>query len=68
MEGGGQEQEHYIDNAVRAVREKRQVPEIDFTIHQMEDGSQVSTQERVCKGEWRHVLQVWRPLRDTRLG
>jgi len=53
MEGGGQEQEQYIDNAIRAVREKRQVPEIDFTIHQMEDGTQVSTQERVCKGEWR---------------
>jgi hypothetical protein len=26
------------------------VPEIDFTLHTMEDGSQVSTEERVCKG------------------
>jgi hypothetical protein len=40
----------YIDNAMRAVREKKPLPEIDFTLHTMEDGSQVSTQERVCKG------------------
>ena len=33
-----------------AVREKKPVPEIDFTLHTMEDGAQVSTQERVCKG------------------
>ncbi|KAI9777268.1 MAG: 3',5'-cyclic-nucleotide phosphodiesterase (PDEase) (3':5'-CNP) [Geoglossum umbratile] len=38
-----------LDNAIRAVREKRPVPEIDFTLHTMEDGSQVSTLERVCK-------------------
>ena len=35
----------------RAVHEKRPVPEIDFSLHTMEDGNQVSTQERVCKGE-----------------
>jgi serine/threonine-protein phosphatase 2B catalytic subunit len=35
----------------RAVREKKPVPEIDFTLHTMEDGNTVSTQERVCKGE-----------------
>lgn len=35
---------------VRAVQEKKPVPEIDFSLHTMEDGSQVSTQERVCKG------------------
>lgn len=34
----------------RAVIEKKPIPEIDFTLHTMEDGSQVSTQERVCKG------------------
>jgi len=34
----------------RAVTEKRPVPEIDFSLHTMEDGTQVSTQERVCKG------------------
>jgi serine/threonine-protein phosphatase 2B catalytic subunit len=51
MEGSGSNPEVYLDNAIRAVREKKQVPEIDFTIHEMEDGSQVNTQERVCKGE-----------------
>lgn len=51
MEGSGANQEQYLDNAIRALREKKQVPEIDFTIHEMEDGSQVNTQERVCKGE-----------------
>lgn len=46
-------QDQYIDNAIRAVQNKsnRQIPEIDFTLHTMEDGTQVSTQERVCKGE-----------------
>lgn len=39
-----------VDNAIRAIREKKPVPEIDFTIHTMEDGTQVNTQERVCKG------------------
>ncbi|KAF4555112.1 Hypothetical protein D9617_3g021820 [Elsinoe fawcettii] len=39
----------YIDSAVRAVTNKRPIPEIDFTLHTMEDGSQVSTTERVCK-------------------
>lgn len=34
----------------RALLEKKPVPEIDFTLHTMEDGTQVSTQERVCKG------------------
>lgn len=39
-----------VDNAIRAIQEKKPVPEIDFTIHTMEDGTQVSTLERVCKG------------------
>lgn len=39
-----------VDNAIRAIREKRPLPEIDFTIHVMEDGTQVNTNERVCKG------------------
>ncbi|KAK2748954.1 3',5'-cyclic-nucleotide phosphodiesterase (PDEase) (3':5'-CNP) [Myotisia sp. PD_48] len=34
---------------VTAVTEKKPVPEIDFTLHTMDDGTQVSTQERVCK-------------------
>ena len=40
----------YIDNAIRAVKQKKPLPEIDFTLHTMEDGTQVSTLERVCKG------------------
>lgn len=36
--------------AQRAMEHKKPVPEIDFTLHTMEDGQQVSTQERVCKG------------------
>jgi len=39
-----------LENAIRAVNEKRPPPEIDFTLHTMEDGAQVSTLERVCKG------------------
>lgn len=39
-----------VDNAIRAIQEKKPLPEIDFTIHTMEDGTQVSTMERVCKG------------------
>ncbi|EFX03610.1 serine/threonine-protein phosphatase 2b catalytic subunit [Grosmannia clavigera kw1407] len=38
-----------VDNAIRAITDKRPVPEMDFTIHVMEDGSNVSTLERVCK-------------------
>ncbi|EGY18035.1 serine/threonine-protein phosphatase 2B catalytic subunit [Verticillium dahliae VdLs.17] len=38
-----------VDNAIRAIREKKPLPEIDFTIHTMEDGTQVNTMERVCK-------------------
>ena len=34
----------------RAMSDKGPVPEIDFTLHTMEDGASVSTQERVCKG------------------
>ncbi|KAI9828328.1 MAG: 3',5'-cyclic-nucleotide phosphodiesterase (PDEase) (3':5'-CNP) [Thelocarpon impressellum] len=38
-----------LDNAIRAVHEKKPVPEIDFTLHTLEDGTQVATNERVCK-------------------
>jgi len=41
---------NHMDVTVRAVAQKKPVPEIDFTLHTMEDGNQVSTQERVCKG------------------
>ena len=50
MDEPGVDQSTYIDNAVRAVQNKKEIPEIDFTLHTMEDGTQVSTQERVCKG------------------
>ena len=44
------QQDAYFNTAVRAVHNRRPLPEIDFTIHKMEDGTEVSTQERVCKG------------------
>ena len=43
-------QNDQINAAIKAIREKPALPEIDFTLHTMEDGSTVSTQERVCKG------------------
>jgi serine/threonine-protein phosphatase 2B catalytic subunit len=43
------DQNTYLDSAIRAVKEKKPLPEIDFSLHTMEDGSQVSTMERVCK-------------------
>lgn len=43
------EKQIQVDNAVRAIQQKKPVPEIDFTLHTMEDGTQVSTMERVCK-------------------
>jgi len=46
----GIENRTQVDNALRAIHQKKPVPEIDFTLHTMEDGSQVSTMERVCKG------------------
>lgn len=39
-----------VEKALLAIQNKGPIPEIDFTIHTMEDGSQVSTQERICKG------------------
>jgi serine/threonine-protein phosphatase 2B catalytic subunit len=40
-----------MDRALaRAVTDKKPVPEIDFSLHTMEDGNQVSTMERVVKG------------------
>jgi serine/threonine-protein phosphatase 2B catalytic subunit len=40
----------YFDNAIRAVKQKKPAPEIDFTLHTMDDNTQVSTTDRVCKG------------------
>lgn len=46
----GFDQSKYFDQAMRAVHDKKPLPEIDFTLHTMEDGTQVSTLDRVCKG------------------
>jgi serine/threonine-protein phosphatase 2B catalytic subunit len=45
----GLENRTQVDNALRALQQKKPDPEIDFSLHTMEDGSQVSTMERVCK-------------------
>lgn len=37
-------------NPVREVADQKPAPEIDFSLHTMEDGTQVSTLERVVKG------------------
>jgi len=36
--------------AIEAMQNKLPVADVDFTVHVMEDGTEVSTQERVCKG------------------
>ncbi|KAI0371410.1 serine/threonine protein phosphatase 2B [Pilatotrama ljubarskyi] len=38
-----------IQKAIDQIQEKRAVPEIDFTQHQLENGYTISTQERVVK-------------------
>jgi len=48
---GPMRQDHYFDAAIRAVRDKKPPPEMDFTLHTMDDGTEVSTLERVCKGK-----------------
>lgn len=45
----GASKDSYFNNALRTAAKKLPVPEIDFSVHQMEDGTTVSTQERVCK-------------------
>lgn len=48
-----------MDRALaRAVTDKKPVPEIDFSLHTMEDGSQVSTMERVVKGIGRSIKSL----------
>ncbi|KAH8897245.1 Metallo-dependent phosphatase [Thozetella sp. PMI_491] len=38
-----------VANTLRAIQQKKPIPEIDFSIHTMEDGTQVSTRDRICK-------------------
>jgi hypothetical protein len=42
----------HTQNVIRAMQKQNKQPiaDIDFTLHVMEDGTEVSTQERVCKG------------------
>jgi hypothetical protein len=41
-----------LENAIRAFQSKKPVPEIDFTLYTMEDGTMASTKERIVKGIW----------------
>lgn len=43
--------------AIAEISDKPSVPEIDFTQHQLEDGSYVSTQERVIKDVSSYILR-----------
>jgi high-affinity K+ transport system ATPase subunit B len=58
----------HLKKAIEQVQHKQPVPHIDFTIHQLDDGNTVSTQERVIK-EVSHVpyLQC-QPLMALALG
>lgn len=52
-----------MDRALaRAVTDKKPVPEIDFTLHTMEDNTQVSTMERVVKGKEYRGLNRFRKM------
>jgi len=51
-------QDRYFDAAIRAVRDKKPPPEIDFTLHTMDDGTEVNTMERVCKGRQSPVFAL----------
>lgn len=49
MEGQNPEDPYTIRSAAQHNAKGRVAPEIDFTLHTMEDGSEVSTQDRICK-------------------
>lgn len=49
MDSSGRDQAHYFNTTLRLANEQNPPPEIDFTLHTMEDGRQVSTLDRVCK-------------------
>lgn len=64
MAGEPVDHDRYIDSAVRAVTNKRPVPEIDFSLHTMEDGTQVSTLDRVCKGQYLICFALYMTVTD----
>lgn len=39
----------HLERALHQIIDKPQLPEIDFTVHQLDNGVVVSTQERVVK-------------------
>ena len=49
MEGANPDQARYFNTAIRAATEKKTVPDTDFTLHVMEDGTEACTLDRVCK-------------------
>lgn len=48
-QAGGSGKKELYQNAFSSIRNKAAPPEIDFTVHVQDDGSTVSTQERVVK-------------------
>lgn len=50
-----------VDNAIRAIQHKKPLPTIDFSVHTLDDGTQVSTKERFCKDV---QPPAWEPLSD----
>jgi len=54
--GGSFRSYEQTQKAIDAIQNKAPVEDTDFTIHIMEDGSEVSTLERVCKGNHLSLL------------
>lgn len=48
----------HFKKAIELARHKQPVPHIDFTIHQLDDGNTVSTQERVIKEVQAPAMQI----------
>ncbi|CAG7847751.1 Serine/threonine-protein phosphatase 2B catalytic subunit A1; AltName: Full=Calcineurin A1 [Serendipita indica DSM 11827] len=48
----------HLKKAIEQARYKQPVPHIDFTIHQLDDGNTVSTQERVIKEVQAPAMQI----------
>lgn len=51
----------HLAKAIEQIQDKHEVPELDFTQHKLEDGTSISTQERVIKdvGLHRYHRAVW---------